>query len=249
MGSVEIKPSRRVVISVDDVSPCFFTGVEELVLCLPKGIHLVVGLIPNYKGLYPIDRNLAILEFFNDFVVEWAMHGYTHTVTSGKCSENFEFENLSYEEAKQRIRDGKDLLRAVEVEPANFIPPGFKISKGAMKAIREEFKTTSDLYHIFDLASGLGVKIPCVSLNWGRNELEDYFICYSGMMVAYLAKLRGMDLRLLTHIQSVCTMKHVTKLMTYILQQGYQSVTHRELLTAQPFKATSHTQIIANEPA
>jgi peptidoglycan/xylan/chitin deacetylase (PgdA/CDA1 family) len=78
-----------------------------------------------------------IRELINENKIEIAIHGYYHynpkLVIHGQ-----EFQNLSYEESKKRILLAEEILQKVNLPFVKiFRPPGWGISEGLLKALKE----------------------------------------------------------------------------------------------------------------
>lgn len=116
------------------------TTVEDIailrLLLRKRGIRGVFFVIPNYRGIHPLDRAgevVAELEKLAADGHEIAQAGTFHTLpTAGSGPELAE---LGFEEQLERVREGRDLLAGLGFEPSGFRAPGFETNRDTFRVL------------------------------------------------------------------------------------------------------------------
>ncbi|WP_454797451.1 DUF2334 domain-containing protein [Novosphingobium lindaniclasticum] len=158
MPSSELRNSaetRRLLVSIHDVAPCFESEVDRLVEILEARLgaaRFAMLVVPDHWGrasLAQAPRFQARLRGWAEAGVEMFVHGWYHRddavhgggagfkarhMTAGEG----EFLGLPQAEALRRMRDGKALLEDIVGMPAaGFIAPAWLYGPGAMAALEE----------------------------------------------------------------------------------------------------------------
>jgi peptidoglycan/xylan/chitin deacetylase (PgdA/CDA1 family) len=151
----QVHSENRVILRVDDVqADAYRTMTENMVNDAQKyNMRLVLGIIP--KDLLQ-DKKLVRFLKKNSCNLEAALHGWSHV--SDEKDNLFEFEEMSADEARVKIQDGKKILAQVFDNPVvTFIPPGNEISDDTKEVLDEEgIKYVSSGYvgGDFDMTAG-----------------------------------------------------------------------------------------------
>jgi len=150
------KGKKYLVVSVHDVTPAFGSEIKEIVdeLKIQKIDKKSILVIPNYLGRYNILKNYRFLNRLNVLKEEGneiVLHGYEHISRNKKYSSFYgylmgewiaqgcaEFQNISYGEAEDKIRRGREILNCAGLICTGFVAPGWLMSKEANKAVIDE---------------------------------------------------------------------------------------------------------------
>ena len=253
---------RNLIISVHDATPKYKGELTEIIreldrLEVNKRSILV---IPNLEEKYDLRKDYAFVSRLRELKNEGdeiILHGYNHESTQRKgyyknpfqwfMGEVFargtgEFQNLTYEEVRQKLRNGKKTFSDVGLDDVvGFVAPSWLTNKNVEKALKDEgFK-----YHIFttfmDYVGQLSM-IPIKNLQTGEIiksrefafDASNAFIDYGTRGLAWLltANQGTPTLRIAVHPSNI----HNARLFDYILRlikevkKGRNIITYRELL-------------------
>ncbi|MCD6083640.1 polysaccharide deacetylase family protein [Candidatus Aerophobetes bacterium] len=218
---MNLKGKKYLVVSVHDVSPAFGGEVREIVSELKnQKIHKKsILVIPEYQGRYSILKDSEFLSWLYSLREEGdeiVQHGYEHISRNRRygsfrdylIGEFFaqgcaEFQNSGYEEARDKIKKGREILSQAGIICEGFIPPGWLMSPEANRAVMDEgFKYTAFIKVVRDYRNGLNVKSEVIRFV-PQNRIAEYIkVLYN----AYLLRgpLRDEELvRVAIHPQDV----------------------------------------------
>lgn len=145
-GLIPAQHEKFVIIRIDDVQAYAWRDVTKRLVdtILANNMSVVLAVIPSRDLPNDIETKNMLVEYSRDERVEIAQHGLLHTPD--------EFINLTYDDAKSKIEEGRHVLvKELKIEPITFIPPYNTYSNGTEQALIEEGFTI---------------------LSSGRNELE-----------------------------------------------------------------------------
>ena len=118
--------NRNIVLRIDDIQASYLVDVQKKMIndALDRDKTLSLAVIP--LGL---NNNKAMVKFLKEkkCKLEIGLHGYENN--------DFEFSELSYEEADKKIKDGLKVLNEIESEVITFIPPNNEISNESKIAV------------------------------------------------------------------------------------------------------------------
>jgi len=141
---------RLVIFQMDDVQVDWLESlsIDLINLHIEKKVPVLCSVIPNNLnnpdvggGYLPIYlKNVS--DNYSD-LVEIGQHGYTH-------SDSERLQGMSYEEQKEIIEKGLQILGSLEIKPSTFVPPFGSVDNTTVKV-------TKDLgfQNIIDINSGL----------------------------------------------------------------------------------------------
>lgn len=179
---------KKLIVSVHDVTPKFSGELTEMVAELDRiGINKrSVLVVPNWKGEYDLRQDDNFVSWLHGLKAsgdEMVLHGYNHKSEKRKgyyknlfqwfMGEVFaqgtgEFQNVTYEEARQKLRNGKKVFSDVELDDVvGFVAPAWLTNKNVEKALKDEGLQ----YHIFTTFMnyvGELSKIPIKNLQTGE---------------------------------------------------------------------------------
>lgn len=160
-------------VSIHDVSP-FTRDVTEAMLAdlEAAGVgatSLLVVPDHHHRGAVPADADFTCwMRAKQEAGHEIVLHGYFHRrepipgagwmsrlVTEHYTAGEGEFHDLGYEEARRRLRAGRDMLEECGGDITGFIAPAWLLGGEAERAVRDEgFAYTTRLRGVLDLRSG-----------------------------------------------------------------------------------------------
>lgn len=171
-------PLRYLIVSIHDVTPKFYTQIEEIINRLQKirvdktNLLLVPDWLPNSK---PHENDLRRHPKFVDFLKDlnkngfsFAQHGLYHKSLKRKgCYKGpvqyvmgeyiaiglAEMQNLNYPETMQVINQGQKIFTETGLEAKGCVPPWWQASPAAISAIIEsrkfDYYMATDFWHLF----------------------------------------------------------------------------------------------------
>ena len=109
------------LVSIHDVTPALETGVLRLwEMCAARGLSPALLVVPDWHGEWPLERHPGFVRWLLERASDGAeivLHGVRHS--------QGEFREWGRMEVRERIGRGLRSLRAVGLEPAGFVPPGW----------------------------------------------------------------------------------------------------------------------------
>ena len=138
------------LVSIHDVTPALERGVLRLWdLCAVRGIRPALLVVPEWHGLWPLEKYPAFVRWLRDRAAEGAeivLHGERHDEAGlprgaadrfrawGRTDGEGEFLTLDRTAAAARIARGLARLRALGLEPIGFVPPAWLAREDAHSA-------------------------------------------------------------------------------------------------------------------
>ncbi len=164
---------RALAVSVHDVSP-LTRQVSDIMLADLAGAGVGVAsllVVPDHHHKADIDRDPAFLAWLREKQAaghEIVLHGFYHRrepregdgagrrlVTEHYTAGEGEFYDLGYEEARERMEDGREMLTGAGLDVVGFIAPAWLLGDEAEQAARNlGFAYTTRLGGVLDLRSG-----------------------------------------------------------------------------------------------
>ncbi len=121
------------LVSIHDVTPALETDVLRLwEMCAARGLAPALLVVPNWHGEWPLDRHPGFVLWLRERAsagAEIILHGARHTLS--------EFRGLDLAAARERIERGLTALRGLGLEPAGFVPPGWRAREEGHAAVRD----------------------------------------------------------------------------------------------------------------
>lgn len=150
-------------IEVHDASPKYQKELKLIFNELDKkGLkENIIAIVPNWAGQFDIRKYPEFIQMIKEREkagAELVLHGLTHK--TGKNAhwydflfgdiDGWEFRDLNYNESKEKLIIGKKIFKEVfGYYPKGFIPPNWRISKGALEAVKDEgFEYVSSIRQI-----------------------------------------------------------------------------------------------------
>ena len=173
MGEDQMNGRRALAVSVHDVSP-LTREISDRMLHDLAGIGIGVTsllVVPDHHHKADIDKDPAFLAWLRDKQAaghEIVLHGFYHRreprpdaglrqklVTEHYTAGEGEFFDLDYEEARERMEDGREMLTGAGLDVVGFIAPAWLLGEEAEQAARNlGFAYTTRLGGVLDLRSG-----------------------------------------------------------------------------------------------
>lgn len=166
-------PCQSLAVSIHDVSPLTRAAVERMLADLAEtGISVTSLLVVpdhHHRGRIDHDQGFASwLESVEAAGHEIVLHGFYHVrdacpgsgwrqrlITEHYTAGEGEFYDLDYDEARRRMRSGREMLERAGCELRGFIAPAWLLGKEAERAAKDEgFAYTTRLGGVLDLRDG-----------------------------------------------------------------------------------------------
>ena len=164
---------RALAVSVHDVSPLTREATDRMLADLAGAGVGVTSLlvVPDHHHKADIDQDPGFLAWLGEKQAaghEIILHGFYHLrapcagdsagrrlVTQHYTAGEGEFYDLDYEEARERMEDGREMLTGAGLEVVGFIAPAWLLGDEAEQAARNlGFAYTTRLGGVLDLRSG-----------------------------------------------------------------------------------------------
>jgi predicted deacetylase len=164
---------RSLAVSVHDVSPLTREASDRMLADLAAvGVGVTSLLVvPDHHHKADIDKDPAFLAWLREKQAaghEIVLHGFYHRrvpregdgagkrlVTEHYTAGEGEFYDLGYEEARERMEDGREMLTGAGLDMVGFIAPAWLLGEEAELAARNlGFAYTTRLGGVLDLRSG-----------------------------------------------------------------------------------------------
>lgn len=132
-----VESDKEVILRIDDVQERAFVEPTKMMIedAFEYNFPLVLGVIPNNLEA---DRDLVLFLKKRLCNLELGLHGWDHSINKEDLS-TFEFENITKEDAKERVQKGKEKLQKLfHIQTTLFIPPGNLIDNDIDTVFKEE---------------------------------------------------------------------------------------------------------------
>jgi len=168
------------LVSIHDVTPAHEPAVHALWdLCVAAGVRPALLVVPNWHGLWPLERFPGFIEWLLDPAREGSvilLHGYRHDEVGsrrrwndelrawGRTAREGEFLTLDKSVAWARIQQGLSRLRSIGLEPLGFVPPAWLARPETHQAAAEAgLKVSEDERWIYrHPGDAPPLKAPCI---------------------------------------------------------------------------------------
>jgi predicted deacetylase len=117
---------RNIIIRIDDIQAYYLNNIQIRMIQDALNMNKTVSLAVIPTGLLN-DKELSKFLEENRCKLEIALHGYNNS--------DYEFANISYKEANNKIKEGLKILNEIEPKVITFIPPNNEISDEGRKAV------------------------------------------------------------------------------------------------------------------
>lgn len=194
---------KYLTVSIHDVTPKFRGELSEIVSELDqRGVSSrSILVIPNYGLQHDISADNNFVSWLHQLKSrgdELVHHGYGHVSRNREykslvgrfMGEIFaqgcaEFQNIGYDEARQRIQKGKDIFQNAEISAEGFVAPAWLMNPESERAVRDEgFAYTTLINKLRDFSQG-DIKSEVVAFA-SQPRIADHLI---RMYDKYLAKV------------------------------------------------------------
>ena len=159
------RPLRRFLDDIEAV------GVRETTLLA----------VPRWKGRQPLAEDRQLVAWLQERAAaghEVCLHGFTHTadrVSGGPVRQlvgrvytarEGEFYQLAYAHARERLRTGRQILRAAGLSVVGFTPPAWLLGPAGRHAVADEgFLYTTSFGGIDQIQAGVRIAAPTLVLS------------------------------------------------------------------------------------
>ena len=147
--------NKYLIVEIHDATPEFKPELTEIVSKLDNlGIsRRSVLVIPNYYEKNNLINDREFISWLDDLQEkgdEIVQHGYNHVSTNHNYKSRWdrfigtklthgegEFQNISYNEAQEKIQKGKDILERIGFNSKGFVAPAWLLNPESERAIKE----------------------------------------------------------------------------------------------------------------
>jgi predicted deacetylase len=167
------------LVSIHDVTPAHADGVARLwALCARHRLTPALLVVPDWHGEWPLDRHPDFAAWLRARAAEGGeivLHGERHDEQGlarsprdamrawGRTAREAEFLTLDEAAARERIERGLAVLRALDLEPAGFVPPAWLARDEGHRAVAAAgLAFSEDETSIRDHLSGRRLRSPVV---------------------------------------------------------------------------------------
>jgi uncharacterized protein len=178
------------LVSIHDVSPARAPAIIRLWgLCRAHGITPALLVVPNWHGVWPLERYPEFVDWVRERVLEGAeiaLHGERHdevglrrTVSEqwlawGKTAGEGEFLTLDASAARERLARGLALLQRLGLCATGFVPPAWLAREVTFEAAASAGLAFSEDDHSIRLLQ-LSRRLPSPVVRWSaRTPLRAY---------------------------------------------------------------------------
>lgn len=120
---------RNIILRIDDIQAHYLKDVQIRMIqdALKRNKTLSLAVVPF--NLFE-DKDMIHFLKENKCETEIGLHGYDHS--------DYEFAEINYNQAEEKIKKGLEVLKSMEKNVITFIPPNNEISAGAKEALHEK---------------------------------------------------------------------------------------------------------------
>lgn len=171
----------KLLVAIHDVTPALWSECRRLwQLCAACGVAPALGVVPNWHGLWPLDRHPSFAGWLRDCVDEGAevfLHGERHDEVGsrrtigdtlravGRTAREGEFLTLDADMARMRMQRGVATLQRIGLHPIGFIAPAWLAREESYTAVAQAGLTLSEdvrEVHLHDRA----MAVPAPAVRW-----------------------------------------------------------------------------------
>jgi predicted deacetylase len=199
--------SRRLVVSVHDVTPPSWSRVERMLDALSRVgvVRRSLLVVPNFQGRWPIDQDeafCAALSRLRRNGDELVLHGYEHVGVGEPQGAAARFKNrwftdgegeflsLDYAAARDRIERGLAIIWRADLAVNGFVAPAWLINPAALRAVRDcGFEYTTSYFSLSDLPATRSHLAPNLVFGPGRLN-EDFGIAIQQRLSGWMSRSR-----------------------------------------------------------
>ena len=143
--------ARRLLVSIHDVTPALDGQVRTLwAMCCARGVTPALLVVPNWHGVWPLDRSPAVVRWVRERADEGAeilLHGDRHDEVGaprrwrdaarawGKTAMEGEFLTLDERRARERIDRGLALFARLGLRAVGFVAPAWLARPDCARAV------------------------------------------------------------------------------------------------------------------
>ena len=207
---------KRLLIRLDDITPDMNWENFEIIRAIFEKHHIkpIIGVVPDNR-----DKGLAVAPMREDFweIIRelqekgWtiAQHGYQHnyaTKKSGllKLNPFSEFAGIAYEEQKEKLKKGQEILHKQGICAKMFMAPGHTYDRNTLKALKElGFTSVTDGYSSCPYCYRGLIFIPCTLSKQKMPKYVDTVCLHINGMVR--AEFEELEKYIAGHRELFCT--------------------------------------------
>ncbi len=240
----------KLIVSLHDVHPGNFELYERYIQKLQKsGItRTSILAVPYWHKEYKIEDCPEFCRWLNEKQNqghEILLHSFCHIEEKKKTQSlkeyftaNFytagegEFFRISFDEAKEKIEKGLQILKNINIHPQGFVAPAWLINDNTIEALKKlDLKYTTTFNGIINIKDNSFIKSPVIVYS-SRSFLRRTISCIWEPIWTRINKNRYI-LRVALHPTDLCfvkTEKSITNQIIYLAQKR-ETITYSQLIS------------------
>jgi len=225
------KKIKFLIVSIHDICPLYFRETKEIISILNNiGIKKIcLKVIPNYLGEWNILNYRKFLKWLleeKEKGNEIIQHGYTHKNWK-KLKSPSEFSQLNYEEAKNFIQEGKEILEKAGINCKGFTSPTWKQNEETIRAIIDcGFDYFTTLLWIRKIRSNEKKFLPAFGFHGICSSLEYGAMTGNAIAMKTLLPFQNCN-RIVLHPQNI----YENKAFLFVINMLKKLIRKRKLIT------------------
>jgi predicted deacetylase len=239
----------KLIVSLHDVHPKNFEQYEKYIQKLHSlGIvKTSILAVPYWHKEYKTEEYPEFCQWLNDKHNqghEILLHSFYH-IEEKKKAQNFkeyitanfytagegEFFRISFDDAKEKIEEGLQVLNNINIHPQGFVAPAWLVNDNTIEALKVlDFKYTTTFHGIHSITQDSFIQSPVIVYS-SRSFLRRTISCIWEPIWTKINKNREI-LRVALHPCDLCftkTEKSITNQIIYLLKKR-EAITYSELI-------------------
>jgi hypothetical protein len=161
------------LVCIHDATPAYARETEVMLRDLAPlvGRRLSLGVVPDWRGAWPLAAHPRFCRLVRDAADERLLHGYFHRRGRGRGPTTWlaegsdEMNGLDADETRRAVERGQQVFSDVFGEPARgFLAPAWQ--RGRVRAVDTTALGIDHVLGFFSLDSALGRKVPLATWTW-----------------------------------------------------------------------------------
>jgi len=240
-----MKPSKKIIISVHDISPLF---KKELKIIFNRLNNLKIKkeafVVINWLGKYPLEKDKYLIaklkkEFTPDQI---NFHGYTHYSLEKSplekilFGENYayigEFKKLSQKKILNHIKTSLTIFKKIfKKNPLVFIPSRWENSKALLNASKKlGIQYSEDPTHLINLNNNIKKFSFAICFDYGDNKILNYLSRIISKIFILFSRIFNLPIRFSIHPNDVKNgnLEFEFKLLKKLINDGWKPINTKE---------------------
>jgi uncharacterized protein len=226
------------IVCIHDATPAYARETRVIIRELAPlvGRRHCLGIIPNWRGEWPLAEHPDYCRLISDGAGELLLHGYFHQRRRGRGPTTWlaegsdEMSGLDSQETRRTLELGQQVLTDVFGKPAQgFLPPAWQ--SGQVRAVEGNSLGLEYVLGFLSLDSCAGRSVPLTTWTWDCGRWR--WLGYLGHGIGWLLESLGHGVPTLAiHPRDLERgfWPNILRLTRELLERGYQPTTAAALL-------------------